>query len=610
MDIAAVRIVRALVVSVLTAGLVLGAAPRPALAQSGESITSYDVRIEVRPDGLLAITETIAYDFGAARRHGIIRKIPVRFRYDDRHDRIYPLDGVSVTMDGSAVPVNRMSQDGFDVLKIGDPGRTVTGTHSFLLSYSVRGVLNGFPDHDELYWNVVGGEWSVPIGSVSALIAAPATITRTACFAGPTGSTLPCADTSTSGRSVIFRQSRLGNGSGLTAVVGFPVGTVPHPAPILTVRRGVADAFRVTPWTVSGGLALALLGLAAALAVAWRVGRDRYYVGQLPGLVPGRGEAAIERRKPLVGAPPISVEFVPPEGIRPGQVGTLIDEKADVLDVTATIVDFAVRRHLHIRELRRPEEKRPHDWELTRLTTGDRKFLRYERTLFEALFDRGERVRLSELKNTFAADLTKVRSQLYTDMVSGGWYRQSPARTRAVAYGVAALVLVGALAVTLVLALATSAALVGVGLVLGAVALLAVAGRFPARTGRGSAALARVLGFRLYVATAEAEQLKFQEREQIFSAYLPYAMVFGLTERWASVFADLGAAGPDGAPGLYWYAGSPGWSMLYFSRSIGGFTATTSTAIASTPPSAAGSSGFGSGGFSGGGAGGGGGGSW
>ena len=150
------------------------------------------------------------------------------------------------------------------------------------------------------------------------------------------------------------------------------------------------------------------------------------------------------------------------------------------------------------------------------------------------------------------------------------------------------------------------AGLVGLGLVVAALAGLFVAGSFPARTGRGSAMLARIQGFRLYIATAEAEQIKFQEREQIFSEFLPYAIVFGLADRWAGVFAQLGA---DGRSGLYWYTGQPGWSMLYFGASIGSFTTATAGTIATTPPSASGSSGF-SGGFSGGGGGGGGGGSW
>ena len=115
---------------------------------------------------------------------------------------------------------------------------------------------------------------------------------------------------------------------------------------------------------------MALLGSAAALFAAYRVGRDRRFVGQLPGLTPGFGEEAVEERKPLGDRPPVVVEFGVPDGIRPGQVGTLQDERADVVDVTATIVDFAVRGHLHIKELG------GNDWELTRLTPAPRRSCR------------------------------------------------------------------------------------------------------------------------------------------------------------------------------------------------------------------------------------------
>jgi uncharacterized membrane protein len=195
-------------------------------------------------------------------------------------------------------------------------------------------------------------------------------------------------------------------------------------------------------------------------------------------------------------------------------------------------------------------------------------------------------------------------------MVAQGWYRQSPQRTRTNARGLAFLLLLVAIAITVLLALFTQVALIGVGLVAGALVLLAVSGKLPARTGRGSAALARVLGFKKYLTTAEAGQIKFEEREQIFSRYLPYAMVFGIAERWASEFRDLGAEQPGGGSGLYWYTGQPGWNLAFYGASIGSFSTTTTGTIASTPPSASGSSGFGGGGFSGGGGGGGGGGSW
>jgi hypothetical protein len=595
-------------VALLASALLLAGAPA-ALAASQESISTYDTRVEVQASGQMRITETIAYDFGTNQRHGIFRKIPARFRYDDHHDRVYPIGGVTVAMDGSPVPVDRSSEGGYEVLKIGDPNRTVNGAHTYVIGYTVQGGLNGFPDHEELYWNVVGNEWPVPIGTATATVTGPAAIERTACYAGPSGSRLGCASATADGTTATFRQSNLGYGAGLTAVVAFPKGSVQGTAPILVDRHDLTSAFQVTPATVGGGVGLGLVGVAGALAVGWLVGRDRRYIGPLPGLVPEPGEPEIERRKPLIGKPPVSVEFTPPYDVRPGQVGTLIDERANVIDVTATIIDFAVRRHLHITEVAGTGKSGAKDWELTRLTTGDPKFLPYERTLFSALFQGRDSVLLSELKYTFATDLSRVQRDLYADMVTQGWYRASPQRTRNVARGLAVLLLLGAVGITVLLGAFTHAALLGVGLVIGAVALLVVAGKFPARTGRGSAMLERVLGFRLYVATAEKEQIKFEEREQIFSRYLPYAMVFGLVDRWARIFSDLDAVRPDGTSGLYWYTGFPGWSMLYFDQSIGSFTTTTVGTIASTPPSASGSSGF-SGGFSGGGGGGGGGGSW
>jgi Predicted membrane protein (DUF2207) len=600
-------------IGVLATVLLFGAAPRPAFADPGESIATYETAIVVEADGMMRVTETIAYDFGANNKHGILRKIPTQFRYDDTHDRVYPFNGATVAMDGSAVTVDWSAADGYQLLKIGDPDRTITGTHTYVIMYTVQGGLNHFADHEELYWNTVGDEWQVPIAAASARVTGPAPIQRTECFAGPTGSRLGCAEKSIDGALATFHHTQLGNGSGLSVVVAFPAGSVRNTGPVLVDRHDLTAAFQLTPWTVGLALGLVLAGVAGALATGWSVGRDRRYVGPLPGLTPEPGEPEIERRKPLIGAPPVSVEFVPPQDVRPGQVGTLIDERANVIDVTATIIDFAVRRHLHITELPRDGKWSKQDWELAKLTDGDPDFLPYERALFDALFHERDRVRLSELKNTFATDLGRVQEALYADMVTRGWYRLSPAHTRKMAYGAAFAMVAVSVGFTVFLAAYTHVAMVGIGLVIAALVFLAVAGKFPARTGRGSAILERVRGFRLYIATAEAEQLKFQEREQIFSRYLPYAMVFGLAERWAGIFARIGAAGPDGAAspdGLYWYTGQPGWTLAYYNQSIGSFTTTTVGTIASTPPGAAGSSGFGGGGSAGGGGGGGGGGSW
>jgi uncharacterized membrane protein len=114
-----------------------------------------------------------------------------------------------------------------------------------------------------------------------------------------------------------------------------------------------------------------------------------------------------------------------------------------------------------------------------------------------------------------------------------------------------------------------------------------------------------VQGFRRFIDESEKERAQFAERKHLFSEYLPYAIVFGATEKWAKAFADIDGRLPDTG----WYSGPGYFTVGSFNDSMDGFATTTSGTISSTP-SGSGGSGFGGGGFSGGGGGGGGGGSW
>ena len=85
------------IVVVLGLGAALSAIPATARAQSGEErIRKYQVSITVQRDGSLAVDEVIDYDFGSNPRHGIFRDIPVRFHFDDRYDRVMPVEVLSV----------------------------------------------------------------------------------------------------------------------------------------------------------------------------------------------------------------------------------------------------------------------------------------------------------------------------------------------------------------------------------------------------------------------------------------------------------------------------------------------------------------------------------
>ena len=598
---------------VATAAAWLGWAT-PAAAGVGESITTYRITLDVRGDGKLAVSEDITYAFAGSGHHGIERVIPTQVPYDRSHDRVYRISDVHVTSpSGAPSKVKRSEANGNTVLRIGDPNRTVSGPQRYVIDYVVDGALNKFPDHVELYWNAIGTEWDVPIDAASVRVTTPAAITQAACFTGAFGSNLPCtgAAVGSDQRSYGVQRSGLQANQALTVVVGLPTGSVTATGPVLVERHTLAKAFE--PTVPSGAVAagLVLVGVGGAIGMTWQKGRDRAYVGLTPGLEPGAGQSEADRRVPLVGKPPVAVQFQPPEGLRPGQVGTLIDEEANVVDVTATIVDLAVRGWLKIHELPREGHFAKRDWLLERLDGDGSTLLQYERTLYNALFAGHDEVKMSDLKQHFSSQLQSVQIELYQDVTKAGWFSGRPDQVRQ-RWGMLGIVVLAAGAfLTYQLAKRNHWALVGIAVLAVGVAIRFAARRMPARTAKGSAVLAQARGFKLYLSTAEANQIRFEEGQDIFSRYLPYAIVFGEAERWAKIFAQLQAEGriPMGyAPG--WYIGPPGWGFGDFGSSMSGFTTTAAGTMAAATPSSSGGSGFGGGGFSGGGGGGGGGGSW
>jgi hypothetical protein len=587
--------------------LVLVAAPvGTAGAQSTERIRRFDVGITIEPDGQLLITEVIEYDFGTAARHGIIRRIPVRERYDDTHDRVLRLDDIEVDA-GPDTPsaVERTSEAGEEHLRIGDPDRTITGAHTYEISYRVAGALNAFDDHVELYWDAVGTGWDVPIDRASVTVDAPAEPTSTACFAGAERSGAGCGERVVDGRRSTFAASSLGPGEGLTVAVGLPPGATAPPTPILQERWDAARAFAPTLPAVAASSSLLVLGVAGVGALGWRNGRDRRYVGSHVEEVFGNADGEVARVG-LGGRTETPVEFVPPDGLRPGQMGTLVDEVAHPLDVTASIIDLATRGYLRIDEL--PPEGWPTapDWALHRLRDAEG-LLPFERLLFDGLFDstHPHTVRISELKERFAPRLALVQDALYDDVATRGWFHTRPDHERrrwlAIGLGVAA---VGAVA-TVAVAAGTSFGLVPIPVVLVGLLLAAVSRAMPHRTAKGTGVLRRVEGFRRFIMESERERARFAEQAHLFSEYLPYAVVFGATEQWARAFAGL----DKGLPALGWYTSLDTFSMLHFTTAMNTFAVTTSGTLTAVP-AASGGSGLGGGGFSGGGMGGGGGGSW
>ncbi len=572
------RLLAALLVT-LAAAVV--AVPARAATDEGWTVDSFAAQYVVHADGVLGVVETIDVDFGSQRKHGIFRRIPVRYRYDDTHDRVYRVTVHTVTGASGAPWPYATSTEGPDlVIKIGDPDRTVSGKQTYRIVYDVAGALNAFADHDELYWNV-NGEWPASTVAATARVQVErGAVTRVACYEGPAGSTEACTSTIANGAGEMRSTRPLAPGEQMTVVAAFPRSAAGEARPILETRaRDVTEWWDLTPATVGASLLVVLVGLALILRLWLRSGRDPR------------------------GPETIVPEYEPPDKLRPAEVGLLVDESADTRDLTATIVQLAVRGYLRIEEVVGGGLFGGHDWTLARLRPADDSLALYERRLFEGLFASGDEVRLSDLKGTFHAVLHHAERDLYEASVASGWFPRDPERVRWAWAGVAVGVVAIGAGVAALLGMWLGAGLVGIAVALVGLVLLALVRAMPRRSAKGRDLLWHIRGFRRYMETAETDRQRFAERENIFAAYLPYAIVFGLVSKWAAAFKDIDVQRATTG----WYAGANIASVAAFSSGLSGFSGSLGTALSSTP-SSSGMSGFGGG--AGGGGGGGGGGSW
>jgi type II secretory pathway pseudopilin PulG len=370
-------------------------------------------------------------------------------------------------------------------------------------------------------------------------------------------------------------------------------------------RQFPQDAFEVTSFTVGLSALLAVLGVGLVGWNWWAHGRDRafltqHYLANAPSAAPD-GSTEPQQTLPLFARETLVVEFGPPQNMRPAELGLILDESADTKDVTATIVDLAVRGYLAI-------AASPHqvEWTLTWKAGGDAAMLLpYEKTILDGLFAGRTRVTLSDLKGKFAPTLRVAEKEMYSDAVSRRLFTSNPNQART-AWGLlgCSLVFVG-FAATVGLGLAFGWGFVGVAVVIVGIVLTATFPFMPQRTAAGRDLMQHTLGFRLYMNTAEKYRQQFAEKAEIFTQLLPYAIVFGCVSQWAKAFEGI-----DTSATSSWYVGNAPFQAALLSSSLESMNANISSAITYVPPSAGSSSGFGGGGFSGGGGGGGGGGSW
>lgn len=547
-------------------------------------IEQFHAEIQVLTNGDLIVTETIRPRF-TGTWNGLKREIPVEYRTPQGFNYTLWLNLVSAT-DEYHVPLKYESSHDrhYQVFTIWLPGAQ-DATKTLILTYRVSNGLKYFEEHDELYWNVTGDEWDVPIESAEARILLPprATGIKALAFSGAYGAREQQADVSITGPEIRYRMTRpLGFREGLTAVVGWDKGLVIEPSSLKQ-----AGFFLRSNWPLA--LPIGVFGL------MWRLW---YLRGRDP-----------QRR-------PLTVAYEPPGQLTPAEIGTLIDNSPDLRDITATVVDLAVRGFVRIEECQEPQLLGL--WSSTEFSlhqvksAGEWTELKpHEQTIMNGIFANGyvTVVALSDLSHRFYTYLDGIKSSLLEQLLQKGYYASRPDRVRytyvAIGIAVAVASIYGAAFLQEHYGLALQTGLAG-GLLSSAI-IMGFGWLMPARTIRGTRVLEQILGFEEFLTRVESDRFaRVIKTPQMFEKFLPFAMALGVERNWARAFEAIYTQPPT------WYQGRDlaDFRPHRFVDNLSRMSATTGAVMTSAPRSSGGSgfrSGRSSAGSSGGGFGGGGG---
>ncbi|TDD19673.1 DUF2207 domain-containing protein [Kribbella turkmenica] len=541
----------ALLVSLSTPLVALGTLPAQAAGEraTDDRITAYAAEATLTQDGKLQVKETVDLAAGGTT---FSRTLATRVRADAERDRTYDVGDVSATVNGQPAQgfENESTDDGLRLAV------NVSGQSKIVYSYTVDNVVAESTEGREVSWPIVQGfGTSVPKAEVTVNVPFATWVT---CFAGRVGSSMPCTSSQLAESAALeIEQNGVPAGGRLTFLTGLSDRATVPPNAEFTTRWSLGRAFTVDSSTLGLAAVVFGLGLLGAAALWFFRGRD---AGKIGGGGPER---------PVLDGTD-GPQFAAPDGIRPGQVGTVVDETADVVDITATLLDLAVRNYLTIVELPRQSQFGKLDWELRRLNQGGPELLPYEKAMLDAVFADGDAVVVSTLGPSLRPRLNLVREQLYADVVTQGWFASRPDAVRN-RWTTAGLVLLGAgVVLTLVLAVVSKYALVGFAVMLAGLVLALVGQVAPARTARGAAVLGRVAGLQRYLLDETSADLPQSHRLEFASRCLPYAAVLGLTEKWA---LEIAATDDDDDPdaGIGWYSGPDNWHLSDIGESLSNF---------------------------------------
>jgi len=549
-------------------------------------IKNFDTEIVLNKDSSADIVEKITADCGnLPGKHGIFRVVPEKIKTESGKEIKTPIKLISITdFSGKPYKYKTIYKNGTITWKIGDPNKTVQGVNNYLIHYKVGNVIRfDNPSFDEFYWNLLGAFWDLEIDNFHAKLIFPKEIskenTKIEYYTGYFGEQRK--DLAhyfwTSSNVLEFSSTQpLKKKQGITASITFP--------------KGIFSPYRFSFWETYGEyfqkyfyFLIPLLVFIVCFYLWWKYGRDPYI------------------KKSIV---PI---YKVPENLTPLEVGVLMTGKERVKKefITAEIINLAVKRLITIKVIEKKflifhsknyQLIRNHHPEVEKNLTLAQRFI------LEKIFERGDEINLSSLKNKFYHNIKIIQRKTRDALIEKKLITKE-------GINLSKKLQISVFVLLFVLLLLfyfferwipfSLTAVVSLGLSLMIVFIFSSV--MPRRTLKGAEILWKIKGFKMFMEIVDKDRAKFYEKENIFEELLPYAIVFGITDIWIQRIKKIYGEEYFVKYAPCWYVGAgTSFDVKSFSSNINALSSAIAASI---------SSGRGIGGV-GGGRGGGGGGGW
>ena len=580
-----------------------------------ESLTKFNSQIVVGDDGMADVVEEITYDMGGVQHHGLERIIPIVQYIKDPSTGVkkylnYDFKFLEAAEDGNAnapYTVSGKENGQVIVVRIGDANVTKTGIHTYRLRYSFGPITRRDNVADYISYNIVGFDWPIPVREVTATMTLqkPPILSQTYCYTGTSGSKASDCSVDILGNTVrVESRSPLAIGETISMEVDYPVGTF---ANVLGLAEQPSAKYADTD--TSGG------DLGSMKTVLWfmLIFFIMLVIGLIRFVVSKFREWTYKRKQTVIA------HYESPDKLKPAEIGLLSDKAAGNRELTATLVDIAIRGYIRIREIKPKSfwSGAQYEFEILKDLTGLEK---YELSVLSLVFvktplAKGSKAVLKREANYAREGILKtINEELKDRLEQKGyflprkfWKKQQKAAGKIHPRTMTIITIVGTIGlfIGLIIYLNGNFRIAEMLLYFG-IAAMALFFMRPARyTKLGYEQWAKVKGFEQFMTVTEKDRMKFENAPEktpaLFNKLLPYAIALGVEKKWANQFADISLT----AAQTGWYVGSTPYlnSTMLANDLNSSFVSSMSSTMGTSGSSMSGGGGAG-------GAGGGGGGGW